>query len=151
MKFLTILAILTAVSAAPALEAKVEEVSAKLEKRCYYTWQHAGCFSVGSAGQIAHTTSFASGGGSWTWCTSWCNNNAPGATWANINSQNYNGQASSTCDCGTGPSIGTQYNPASSCYNPCAYSSLTVSQCWDGTCWCGGPRAYTLFQKVQVC
>ncbi|KAK6544394.1 hypothetical protein TWF694_001090 [Orbilia ellipsospora] len=155
MKFLVTFALLlTAASAAPAAEPEPEAAPAGLEARqtCYWTWTHIGCFPNGPGGAIASTTSYASGGGSWSWCTSWCQTNAPSSTYAGINSQNYMGTSSSTCVCGTGPSNSVPWAvPASGCYLPCAYSSKTVQQCADGSCQCGGPRAYSIFQKSQVC
>lgn len=155
MKFLaTISLLLTAVAAAPAPEPEAAPAAAEVEKRqtCYPSWTHVGCFPNGPSGMGASTTSYLSGGGSPSWCTTWCQNNAPSATWAGINSQNYNGQATSSCYCGTGPSNSVPWeNPGSGCYLPCAYSSKTQAQCADGSCRCGGPRAYSIFQKGQVC
>ncbi|KAK6533562.1 hypothetical protein TWF694_002500 [Orbilia ellipsospora] len=154
MKFLAALALLTAVSATPIIDAAVDAAApeeAELERRCFGSWQPIGCYSTGSTGQFASTTSTQSGGGAWTWCTTWCSINAPAATYANLNSQVTPYGISSVCDCGTGPSTGTSYNPAYQCTNPCAHSPYTVAQCQDGSCNCGGPRAYTVFQKVQIC
>ncbi|KAF3934329.1 hypothetical protein ABW19_dt0209444 [Dactylella cylindrospora] len=155
MKIFAAFALLFAsVSAAPAAELETNSTPADVERRqtCYWSWAHVGCFPNGPSGVVASTTSYASGGGSYSWCTSWCQNNAPSATYAGINSQNYMGPSSSTCVCGTGPSNSIPWeNPASGCYLPCAYSSKTVQQCADGSCRCGGPRAYSIFQKTQVC
>ncbi|KAK6360975.1 hypothetical protein TWF730_007090 [Orbilia blumenaviensis] len=121
---------------------------------CFSVWQYVQCSSNGPSSVIASTAAGPGygGGGSPSWCTAYCNTNAPSATYAGIITQQTNGQYTSYCRCGVlSPNSPPIVPDGAACYYPCAYSSKTEAMCRDGTCRCGGPRAYSIYTKVTVC
>ncbi|KAF3934470.1 hypothetical protein ABW19_dt0202427 [Dactylella cylindrospora] len=146
MKFLVPLALLlAAVSAAPvevdAEAVPVSDVSVGKRQTCFNYWAYVECSSNGPTGHTGQTSANVSGGGSPSWCTSWCQTNRPGSNWAGITNGNI-------CICGTGNANSMPQSAAGSCYSTCQYSSKV---CTDGSCHCGGPRAYSIFQYTLYC
>ncbi|KIO33669.1 hypothetical protein M407DRAFT_3942 [Tulasnella calospora MUT 4182] len=130
------LSAITAATAAPASE---------IDKRtCYTSWSYLECSYTGTGGGISASGFTLGGGSSGSWCTSYCTTNGP-YTYAAITNGNYC-SCSNTLGAGAAP-----VSAAGSCYSVCYGSSKTTQQCLDGSCKCGGPRAYSIYQSTQVC